>query len=81
MLGFIGGALGIRLVYDGLRLLVAIGPANLPRLSEISLDVRALGFTAFLSLFSGLLFGLIRPSGMADRGFQSLSGPQVGRRA
>ena len=36
-----------------------MGPANLPRLSEISLDARALGFTLVLSLLSGLLFGLI----------------------
>jgi predicted permease len=59
LLGFIGGALGVGLAYAGLRLLAAIGPANLPRLSEISLDVRALGFTVALSLLSGLLFGLI----------------------
>jgi hypothetical protein len=38
---------------------VAIGPANLPRLGEISLDVRSLGFTLALSLFAGLLFGSI----------------------
>ena len=59
LLGLMGGALGIALAYEGLRLLVAIGPANLPRLSEISLDTRALGFTLVLSLLSGLLFGLI----------------------
>jgi predicted permease len=59
LLGVIGGALGVALAYGGLRLLVAIGPANLPRLSEISLDARALGFTLVLSLLSGLLFGLI----------------------
>ena len=59
LLGLIGGALGVGLSYEGLRLLVAIGPANLPRLSEISLDARALAFTVCLSLFSGLLFGLM----------------------
>ena len=59
LLGLIGGALGVALAYGGLRLLVAIGPANLPRLSEISLDARALGFTLLLSLLSGLLFGSI----------------------
>ena len=35
-----GGALGVGLAYAGLRVLVAIGPANLPRLSEISIDPR-----------------------------------------
>ncbi len=59
LLSLIGGALGVALAAEGLRLLVAIGPANLPRLNEISLDARALGFTAILSLFSGLLFGVI----------------------
>jgi putative ABC transport system permease protein len=59
ILGLAGGALGIGLAVAGLRLLAAIGPANLPRLSEISLDATALGFTLGLSLLSGLLFGLI----------------------
>jgi predicted permease len=47
------------LAYAGLRLLLAIGPANLPRLSEISLDWRALAFCAVVSLSSSVLFGLI----------------------
>ena len=58
-LGLIGGVLGIGIAYEGLRLLVAIGPANLPRLGEISLDGRSLWFTLALSLLSGLLFGSI----------------------
>jgi predicted permease len=59
LLGLIGGALGIGLAHAGLSLLLVIGPANFPRLSEVSLDSRAVGFTAVLSLLSGLLFGLI----------------------
>jgi putative ABC transport system permease protein len=59
MLGLIGGALGVGVAYSGVRLLLAIGPANLPRLGEISLDARTLGFTVILSLLSGLLFGLV----------------------
>ena len=42
-----------------LRLLVALGPSNLPRLSEVTLDARALAFTFALSVISGLLFGSI----------------------
>jgi predicted permease len=42
-----------------LRLLVAIGPGTLPRLSEIGLDVRALAFTFVISLVAGLLCGAI----------------------
>ncbi|MGB8538155.1 MAG: ABC transporter permease [Acidobacteriaceae bacterium] len=58
-LGLLGGLLGVGIAYEGLRILAAIGPANLPRLGEISLDVRSLGFTLFLSVLSGLLFGSI----------------------
>jgi predicted permease len=58
-LGLMGGVLGVGIAYEGLRLLAAIGPANLPRLSEISLDARSLGFTLAVSLLSGLLFGSI----------------------
>jgi putative ABC transport system permease protein len=59
MLGLMGGALGVGIAYGGVRLLLAIGPANLPRLSEISIDARTLGFAFAISVFSGLLFGLI----------------------
>jgi predicted permease len=59
LLGLMGGAFGIGVAYGCVRLLLAIGPANLPRLNEISLDARTLGFTLLLSLLSGLLFGLV----------------------
>ena len=58
-LGLLGGAAGVGVAYAGLRLLIAIGPGNLPRLSEISLDGLSLAFTLVLSVFSGLLFGFI----------------------
>ena len=58
-LGLMGGLLGVGIAYAGLRLLIAIGPANLPRLAEVSLDARSLVFTLILSLLSGLLFGSI----------------------
>jgi hypothetical protein len=58
-LGIAGGVLGLGLAYAGLQILIAIGPANLPRISEISIDARVLGFTAVVSIASALLFGLI----------------------
>ncbi|MFZ1939361.1 MAG: ABC transporter permease [Terracidiphilus sp.] len=58
-LGLIGGLAGIGVAFAGLRLLVAIGPAELPRLSEVALDAPSLIFTLALSVFSGLLFGSI----------------------
>ena len=59
LLGFLGGALGMGVAYAGVRLLVAIGPANLPRLNEISMDPGTLGFGLALSVLSGLFLGLI----------------------
>ena len=59
MLGFTSGVLGVGLAAAGLRLLQAIGPANLPRLTEISIDFRTLAFALLLSVLSGLLLGLI----------------------
>lgn len=59
MLSLMGGVVGVALASAGVRFLVAEGPANLPRISEISIDGRTLGFTLLLSMLSGLLFGLV----------------------
>ncbi|HTT60805.1 MAG TPA: ABC transporter permease, partial [Bryobacteraceae bacterium] len=59
MLGLMGGALGVVVAYAGLRLLVTIGPANLPRMNEISMDLRTFGFALMLSVSAGLFLGLI----------------------
>ena len=59
MLGLLGGVLGIGLADAGVRFLLSVGPANLPRLTEISIDTRTLGFTFLISVLSGFLFGLI----------------------
>jgi predicted permease len=54
-----GGALGLMLAYAAVRAVVASAPVDLPRLDEVHLDVRALLFTAAVSVVAGLLFGLI----------------------
>lgn len=58
-LGIMGGALGLALAFGALRLLVAKGPPTLPRLAEIGIDPRVLGFTLVVSLLAGMFFGLI----------------------
>jgi putative ABC transport system permease protein len=58
-LAIMGGAAGVLVAIGGLKLLSAIGPANLPRLSEISLSPESLCFTAALSICSGLFLGAI----------------------
>jgi len=59
MLGLVGGILGVGLAYGAIRWLIALAPANLPRLNEITLDARVLLFALAASLLAGLLFGAI----------------------
>ncbi len=58
LLSFVGGALGLGLAWGLVRLLVAASPQQLPRVKEITLDLRVLLFTLGVSLLTGLLFGL-----------------------
>jgi putative ABC transport system permease protein len=58
LLAVSGGALGFTLAWGLVRLLVAAGPREMPRLQEITVDLRVLAFTAGVSLVTGLLFGL-----------------------
>jgi predicted permease len=58
-LGVMGGILGLALAFGGLRLLIAHGPANLPRINEIGIDPFVLAFNLGVSLLAGFLFGLI----------------------
>jgi predicted permease len=58
-LAVLGGVLGVGLAYAGLRMLVAIGPSSLPRLSEVAIDPLVLVFALVCSLGSGLLFGFM----------------------
>jgi predicted permease len=58
LLALIGGSLGWLLAMWGVDLIVKLSPENLPRLNEISVDRRVLGFTLIAMLLSGLVFGL-----------------------
>jgi predicted permease len=59
LLAAVAGAIGVLLAAAGLRLLVALRPAHLPRLEEVQLDGRVLAFSAALSILASLLFGLL----------------------
>ena len=59
MLAMLGGVTGTVLAFLGLRALVRFSPPDLPRLWEgIPLDWATLGFTALVTLTTGLIFGL-----------------------
>jgi putative ABC transport system permease protein len=66
ILSLAGGILGLLIAYLGVRLLIAFGPANIPRLKEVGLDTRVLGFTLLLSLVTSIIFGLV-PALQASR--------------
>ncbi len=62
LLALAGGALGLLIAALANRTLFAAVPAErdaLPRLSEISIDLRVLGFTLLLCVACALIFGLV----------------------
>ena len=58
LLAIVGGAVGLLLAIWSLDLLVSLKPANLPRLAEIGVNRTVFLFTAAVSVFTGVLFGL-----------------------
>ena len=78
LLGLVGGAIGTALAFAGVRLLKAIGPERLPRLQDISLDARVLGFALLVSILSGILFGLIPAFKFAGRRLSGMLAPTRG---
>ena len=71
LLAFAGAAVGLGIGYWGSRLLVGMAPEGLPRLAELAhgipMDARMLLFTVAVSLFTGVLFGLL-PALQSSRG-------------
>ncbi|HEY8461431.1 MAG TPA: ABC transporter permease [Blastocatellia bacterium] len=62
VLALLGGALGLLLAFSLIKLLVALGPANIPRLAELDalpMDGRVLGFALGVSLLAGILSGVV----------------------
>jgi putative ABC transport system permease protein len=59
LLAALGGSLGLLLAQWGTEALIAAVPRNIPRAAEISLDGAVLAFTLFLSLATGIVFGLV----------------------
>jgi putative ABC transport system permease protein len=59
VLAVVGGAVGIGLATGGLRTLLALAPASLPRLEEVRFDGRVLVVALVLSAMTWLGFGLL----------------------
>jgi putative ABC transport system permease protein len=58
LLASVSGVCGWLLAQWGSDLLVALSPEDLPRLQDLRVDVRALGFTTLISALTGVFFGL-----------------------
>jgi putative ABC transport system permease protein len=59
LLSIAGAAAGLAVAWAGLRIVMTLRPANLPRLDETTLDGSVLFFTAILAIVTGVLFGLL----------------------
>ena len=59
LLSLAGGAVGLLLAVWWSDLLVALGKQDIPRAVHVGLDWRVLGFTAFISLMTGIIFGMV----------------------
>ena len=58
VLSLASGCLGLGIASIAVRMLVAMGPAEIPWLAETSIDLRVLAFTLAICTLTGLLFGL-----------------------
>ena len=58
VLSLCGGALGVMIGLWSVKWVHALGTRSIPRLADIGIDWRVLGFTLLLSIGAGILFGL-----------------------
>jgi len=58
VLALIGGAAGVLLASWGVAVLRSLAPATIPRIDEVGLDARVLGYAVAGTVIAGLLFGL-----------------------
>ncbi|MEP6763069.1 MAG: ABC transporter permease [Gemmatimonadaceae bacterium] len=59
LLSFIGSICGLGLAFAFCKILIALAPHDIPRLSEIVVNQRVLAFAIVLGACTGILFGLI----------------------
>ena len=59
LLSLAGGTLGVLTASLGIHALHAFGPADVPRLNESGVDPAVLAFTLGISVFAGIVFGVV----------------------
>jgi predicted permease len=75
-LSAVGGACGMLVAYLGIRSILALAPADLPRLDEVHIDVPTIVFALAISTIAGLVIGVSPASqlGRAEVGKALASG-------
>ena len=59
VLAIIGGAVGVAVAFIGVRLLLGLVPASVPRLDEVHVNTPVLLFAAGLSITAAIAFGIL----------------------
>ena len=59
LLAVLGTVIGVAVADVGIRFLVRMSPAGIPRLTEAGLSLEVLAFTLSLAVASGIVFGLV----------------------
>ena len=59
LLALFGGAAGVALAFAGVRLLLALVPAHVPRLNQVQVNLPILLFAAGLSITAAISFGIL----------------------
>lgn len=72
VLALAGGVAGLLLAAAGVSLLVAYGPADLPRLHEVRMDGVVMAFAAGITVVAGLVLGLLPAAGLSRRPLAAL---------
>lgn len=67
VLGILGGAAGAGLAFGFVRALVLLGPASIPRLRDVSVDVHVLAFSLAMTLVTSIVFGLTPALALSGR--------------
>ncbi len=78
LLSLTGGLVGLLLAVWGTPLLVSLIPEKVPRIHEINVDLRVLGFALLVSIATGIVFGLA-PALQASRTDLNESLKETGR--
>ncbi|HEX5324277.1 MAG TPA: ABC transporter permease, partial [Capsulimonadaceae bacterium] len=66
LLALMAGSVGLLLAYAGTRALVALSPADIPRVETVSIDSGVVMFLLFITILTSIAFGLV-PALQASR--------------